>query len=528
MCKKNYVVLLLLPLCLVLCGETKFGETKLKIVNNTNEAFKIKTTRSTYLCGPGGCPSSPRVTEKDAFLGFFPHNPKPVTFDWIPRSLDWNRDEYAIFTSERQRIDLLVETGATWTFAVAKKGGSWGTDNNKNLNLVTGTDLWIKAGANGLIVDTEKRDHESIMQVSPRLYCRIECFITPLLYPDYQLTFTDNASPEVWLQRSLVHGQTNVVFKNSTPIDWTIKSTGFYDPDVTVDSRKSTEFEKNSVEKLFSFGPSLPRPNVTKRDGSVYFTFTPKQTSVNFKGDQLKFEPFVVALYQVGKDQIPQVKMGRSRYRLTKNLSIGGVMLEFTQSPEQWRFNVTLSPGILKPVKVLRDELAAAMYRQQMGLLSLDELNRKTAEVKSRALSIVETLPMPINITTLENFIINSATAESENGLKDQKILDAKLSAAIEKGDMDRAKILMLQGALAGSDKLGKAMTTACAHGDLETVRFLITRGAIVKSEYLAPATASGNQELIQFIKQEQINQKKKEDAENLVQQIRRNMKKVL
>ncbi len=411
MCKKNYVVLLLLPLCLVLCGEIEFGETKLKIVNNTSENFKIKAIRSTYLCGPLNCPHA--VTEKNTFLGFFPSNPKPVTFGWLPRSLDWNRYEYAIFTSAGQRIDLLVETGSTWTFAVAKKGGSWGTDNNKNLNLVTGTDLWIKAGASGLIVDAEKRDHERIMQVSPRLYCRIECFITPLLYPNYQLTFTDNASPEVWLNRSLVPGQTNVVFKNSTPIDWKVESTGFYEPDVTVDNKKSSEFSKDTVEKLFSFGPSLPRPTITSRDGSVYFTFTPKQASVDFKGDQLKFEPFVVALYRVGKDQIPQVKMGKSRYRLTKNLSAGGVMLEFTQSPEQWRFNITLSPGILKPVKALESELTYLISEQTVGKLGQEEFDQKKAAILLRAEAIVETLPMAINITTLKNFIVNTAQADA-------------------------------------------------------------------------------------------------------------------
>jgi hypothetical protein len=399
---------------------TQTGETKIRIANNTTESFKIRALDTYLLCqgfGVGGC-GNPIMTNNHIFLGLFLPSKDTITFDWIPRSIKWERSTYSIYPQRSKgQIDLIVESGAEWSSVMAKCGGSWGNLTSQNRNDVTGTDLWIKAGSKGLIIDNPER---ATMQVGPHLTCKIECqFAAPIIYPNYALTFAEQGDPEVWLRRSFVPNETNVVLQNSIPVNWTVVAEGFSEPGITIDNKKSFELAANDLEKVYSFGPAVPRNNVINRDGSVNFTFIPNQPSVAINGVTVNLEPFMLSLSKVKTDVKPQVKVGKSRYRLARGLLAGRVVLDFTQSPEQWRFNLSLDQTIIKKNlgMALKDDLRDAIKENRAGRLSIDKLKTKINEILGRRAE--EELKKSAVNMTLDDFkkeIINAVDPERTEG----------------------------------------------------------------------------------------------------------------
>lgn len=380
-------------LLLLSCGGTQaaIGETRLKIVNNSRLPFKISQTG--YVAIPAS-PSSPAISNSQTiFLGLYPQNGYGLEFFSLPRSLAHERHEFKITAPQQRPVDCVVETGAEWSFALAKSGGGWQNQLGQGVISASATDLWIKAGHH-LLKGIDKPERVQ-MQIGPHTTCRVVANLTIPPYPDYTLTFTDDGAPEAWLPQTLTPGQINVVVANQTPIEWVVTGMGFTQEHGADQANGVFTLGTGDLARICSFNPSLPRPNLVGRDGSIYLTCVPKQSGALVNGIQLAFEKFVLALYQAKTRVKPVVGMGRSAYELHKKLAIADISVTVTEVPDrELRFSIELGPHTALAssfdITDLVNKLVALFIQERQGRGKLEEHKRQLTYLKRRVHQIAE------------------------------------------------------------------------------------------------------------------------------------------
>lgn len=378
-------------LAIFIVGHLSAIQTRLKIRNLSDSLLKIERTEKVLVLTDGTRLQDPiRRTSENAFLGAYaPLNKKtgllPMSFDWIERGIAWERYLYRISQQNASAgfpIDLLFEWGSGWSFLLAKSGGEWQNLSARQAATVGGTNLWIKAGATALTIDTPERTK---MQVGPHLTCQLSCIIEGL-EQNYILTIADDGDPAIFAQRLLEPSSTTVLLENQTASNWRITVDG------VTPQKKHINLGPKEINAIFSLAPD-PTKRALSNDTITVALVAPHNSS---------YRNFYLIFKRAKTDAEPQLFIGPTPYRVSQNLFVPGIFIQVTRSAGQIRYSITTDAAV-----ELKRELIDAIREHHAGRLATPLLKDKIVRILAAAPEKLALSPLKLSLEEFRKTILN-------------------------------------------------------------------------------------------------------------------------
>lgn len=442
--------LTLLLFCSQLCHAL---ETSFRLENSTSPQalFKIEQVKKILVLRDGTrLTETVRDVEGPSFLGAFGATKKPVSVARIDRSAAWERVIYRITPQKKSAgfpIDILIETGNGWSFMLVKSGGQWANEYTRNPASVVGTDLWIKAGATALTVDSPERAQ---MQIGPRTTCAVRCVIEGL-EQHYVLTIADNGSPEVYAARFQRPDMNTVILENATEQDWHVTVDG------AAPKKSYLSLDAGSLERAFEFQKNIGARRLPK--DRVVLSFIPP------RGTPLK--SFYMVFSQLNDNQEPTVLVGPTPYRVSANLYVPGVFIKISKKGSELRYTLTNDAAL-----ELKEALSKALKAHRSGSLSVSALKSEIDTILAKAPEALKRSPIKFTLPEFKSLIINSLDSE-------------EMAPVLWFGNNnDMVNFLAERGAnLAISDK--QLLYYAIGSGDQAVITNLLARGLLPEVRHI-------------------------------------------